>query len=119
MIIATSNNMSESLRLATRARVIGSCMRRRVYWRQVDVRRSPHARQPGCRRSGSDPLSAVRRHARLIWCRCQPWPCNLSDEPAQRQGEIDLDPAEQLRRLWDLHVDFGLANPAVYTTDAW
>ncbi len=31
------------------------------------------------------------------------------------KGETDEDPVEDLRRGWDVNVDFGLANPALYT----
>lgn len=36
----------------------------------------------------------------------------VRDKSAQEPGD---DPVEDLRRGWDLHVAFGLANPAVYT----
>ncbi|MBA3947505.1 MAG: TetR/AcrR family transcriptional regulator [Herpetosiphonaceae bacterium] len=33
---------------------------------------------------------------------------------SHRARETDQDPVEDLRRGWNLHVDFGLANPALY-----
>jgi AcrR family transcriptional regulator len=34
---------------------------------------------------------------------------------SKRERETSQDPVEDLRRGWNLHVDFGLANPALYT----
>jgi len=34
---------------------------------------------------------------------------------SHRERETDQDPVEDLRRGWNLNVDFGLANPALYT----
>src|SRR6185369_5402163 len=34
---------------------------------------------------------------------------------SKRERAIHHDPVEDLRRGWNLHIDFGLANPALYT----
>ena len=34
---------------------------------------------------------------------------------SKRERETSQDPVEDLRRGWNLHIDFGLANPALYT----
>ena len=34
---------------------------------------------------------------------------------SKRERETSHDPVEDLRRGWNLHIDFGLANPALYT----
>jgi AcrR family transcriptional regulator len=34
---------------------------------------------------------------------------------SKRERETHSDPVENLRRGWNLHIDFGLANPALYT----
>src|SRR5215212_5776823 len=34
---------------------------------------------------------------------------------SKRERETHRDPVEDLRRGWNLHIDFGLANPALYT----
>ncbi len=72
-------------------------------------RRGPSGARPGCRRRPSTGSSGTSRDSSTRWP--QGFGAYLA---TKTELAPTADPVADLRAYWDLHIDFGLTNPALY-----